>query len=170
MTTMSIADTSLEAELAPATETGALGVYQLKRLWSRRMAARRGRFHAATAHDLHLDHLVIHACGLGLEQMSRHLGQEAPSFEAFEQWIVITTGGVAPERIARINAAVAGEDVPRLTADFLAAVEASEPVLTQADLAFWEEHGYVVLHDAIPASACETAAEAIWKHLDARPD
>jgi hypothetical protein len=170
MTTMSIADTSLEAELVPATETGPLGIYQLKRLWSRRMAAHRGRFHAATAHDLHLDHLVIHACGLGLEQTSRHLGQEAPSFEAFEQWIVTTTGGVASARVARINAAVAGGDIPRLTADFLAEVEASEPVLTQADLTFWEEHGYVVLHDAIPASACETAAEAIWKHLDARPD
>jgi ectoine hydroxylase-related dioxygenase (phytanoyl-CoA dioxygenase family) len=27
-----------------------------------------------------------------------------------------------------------------------------------------------VLHDAIPASACEAAAEAVWQHLDASPD
>ena len=166
---MSMADTSLETELAPATETGILGLYQLKRLWSRNAAARRGRFHATTAHDRHLDHLVIHASGLGLEQTARYLGQEAPSFEAFERWIVATTGRIAPERVARINAAVTGGGIPQTTADRLAEIEAGEPVLTPADLAFWDEHGYVVLHDAIPASACEAAAAAVWKHLDADP-
>jgi hypothetical protein len=167
MYAMSTTDTSFATELAPATETGALGIYQLKRLWSRRTAARRGGFHAATAHDLHLDHLVIHACGLGLEQTARYFGQEAPSFEAFEQWIVATTGGVAPERIARINAAVTDGGIPQPAADFLATVEASKPVLAPSDLSSWEEHGYVVLRDAIAASACKAAAEAIWKHLDA---
>jgi hypothetical protein len=167
---MSMAETSFETELAPATATGALGIYQLKRLWSRRMTAQRGRFHPTTAHDRHLDHLVIHACGLGLEQTARYFGLEAPSFEAFELWVVSTTGGVSPERIARINAAVTGGDIPQLTADFLATVEASKPVLTQSDLAFWEEHGYVVLHDAVPAAACEAASEVIWKYLDACPD
>src|ERR1700689_1943293 len=82
--------------LAPATETGALGLYQLKRLWSRSMAARAGRYLPTTLHDRHLDHLVIHASGLGLEQTVSFLGQEAPSFEEFERWIVTTTGGVAP--------------------------------------------------------------------------
>jgi hypothetical protein len=158
-----MAETSFETELAPATETGALGIYQLKRLWSRRMSAQRGSFHPTTTHDRHLDDLVIHASGLGLEQTARYLGQEAPSFEAFERWVVSTTGGVAPERVARINAAVTGGHIPQLTADFLATVEASKPVLTQSDLAFWEAHGYVVLHDAVPGAACEAAAEAIWK-------
>jgi len=84
----------VSTSLAPATETGALGIYQLKRLWSRAMAARRGHRAPTTLHDRHLDDLVIHASGLGLEQTASFLGQEAPSFEEFERWIVATTKGL----------------------------------------------------------------------------
>src|ERR1700688_5271 len=156
--------------LAPATETGTLGIYQLKRLWSRAMAARQGRSQRTTQHDRHLDHLVIHASGLGLEQTAKFLGEQAPSFEEFERWIVATTGGVAPQRVARINAAVVGDAIPHETARWLAAVVASEPVLDAADLACWHEHGYVVLHDAVTPATREAAALALWRHLDADPD
>jgi hypothetical protein len=130
-----------------------LGVYQLKRLWSRTMAARQGRFPPTTMHDRHLDNLVVHAIGVGLEQTAAYLGQAAPDFEAFERWIVATTGGIDPERVARINAAVIGADTPPESRGALAALEASDPVLIAADLAFWDEHGYVVLHDAVPLCA-----------------
>ena len=156
--------------LAPATATGALGIYQLKRLWSRAMAARQGRSAPAAMHDRHLDYLVIHASGVGLEQAMQYLLREAPSFEEFERWIVATTGGVEPERIARINAAVVGRDPPADTARFLAAVEASEPVLSASDLSFWQEHGYVVLHDAVPPAARTAATRTVWEHLGARED
>ena len=122
---MTLADVMPAPNLAPATETGALGIYQLKRLWSRSMAARRGHRWPTTLHDRHLDDLVIHASGLGLEQTASFLGQQAPSFDEFERWIVATTGGVAPERIARINAAVVGDAIPQETARWIAAVEAS---------------------------------------------
>jgi len=121
-------------------------------------------------HDRHLDQLVIHASGLGLEQTMSYLSRAAPSFEAFERWVVSTTGGVAPERVARINAAVAGHDAPAEIARALAAVAASEPVLGRSELACWDEHGYVVLHDAVAAAICEAAAQALWEHLGARPD
>ncbi len=49
---------------------------------------------------------VVHAIGLGLEQTAAYLGLTAPTFEAFERWIAATTGGIEPERVARINAAV----------------------------------------------------------------
>jgi hypothetical protein len=156
--------------LAAATDTGKLGVFWLKRLWSRAMARRQGRFVPANAHERRLDYLVIHALGVGLEQTTTYLGQFAPSFEEFERWIVATTGGVEPERIARINAAVTGAAPPPQTARWLAAVEASAPVLTAADLGFWQEHGYVVLHDAVPSAVCDAAAQAVWDHIGARPD
>ena len=146
---MTLMDVALAPSLAPATETGTLGIYQLKRLWSRSMAARAGRVFPATLHDRHLDNLVIHASGLGLEQTASFLGQQAPSFEAFERWILATTGGIAPERLARINAAVAGDAIPPETARWLAAVEASAPVLDAADLACWHEHGWEALEDAL---------------------
>jgi hypothetical protein len=166
---MTLADVALAPNLALATESGALGIYQLKRLWSRAIAARAGRAWPTTLHDRHLDDLVIHASGLGLEQTVSFLGR-APSFDEFERWIVATTGGVAPQRVARINAAVAGDDVPQETARWLTAVEASEPVLDAADLACWQEHGYVVLHDAVTPATREAAALALWQHLGADPD
>src|SRR5580700_9399627 len=153
----------VSTSLAPATDAGSLGIFQLKRLWSRAMAARTGRVFPTTLHDRHLDNLVIHASGLGLEQTVSFLGQEAPSFEEFERWIVTTTGGVAQERVARINAAVVGDAIPQETARWLAAVEASEPVLDAADLACWREHGYVVLHDAVTPATREAAALALWR-------
>jgi hypothetical protein len=155
--------------LAAATEVGALRIYQLKRLWSRSVAARLGQSDPATMHERHLDHLVIHACGLGLEQTTAYLGA-APSFEDFERWIVATTGGPTPERVARINAAVLGAPPPAPTRKALDAVEASAPVLSDADLSFWREHGYVVLHEAISGAQCAAAAAAVWEHIGAAAD
>lgn len=156
--------------LAPPTEVGALGVYRLKRIWSRIIMGQQGRSVTVGKHERHLDYLVIHACGLGLEQTMDYLAQHAPPFDAFERWIVATTGGIAPERIARINAAVAGTDYPADVKHWLAAIEASEPVLKSDDLAFWDAHGYVVLRDAVPAASRDEAAAAIWRHLGASPD
>ncbi len=101
------AEAATAPPLAAASETGALGVYQLKRLWSRVTAARQGRFAPTSSHERHLDYLVVHACGLGLEQTVDYLGAAAPSFGEFERWIVATAGGIAPDRVARINSAAA---------------------------------------------------------------
>jgi hypothetical protein len=167
---MALAENLAAPPLAGRTETGTLGVFWLKRLWSRAIAAQHGRFAPPSIHERHLDHLVIHALGVGIEQTTAHLGRAAPSFAEFEDWIVATTGGVAPERIARINAAVSGGEPTPDTAHWLAAVEASAPVLTADDLSFWEEHGYVVLHNAVPPEVREAAAQALWEHLGAKPD
>lgn len=40
------------------------------------------------------------------------------------------------------------------------------PVLSAADRDFWEEHGYVVVHDAVPPENCEAAERAIWDFLE----
>jgi hypothetical protein len=49
-------------------------------------------------------------------------------------------------------------------------VESSAPVLDAADLACWQEHGYVVLHDAVTPATHEAAALALWQHLEGDPD
>jgi hypothetical protein len=155
--------------LPPPAETGRLGLFQLKRLWARAMLAQQGRPVASSAHDRHLDHLVIHAAGLGLEQVAEFLSGR-PSFDAFENWAVATAGSIAPLQIARINAAVTGANRPDAIGHWLAGIEASAPVLTAADLAFWNEHGYVVLHDAVPPEIRDAAAQALWDRLGASPD
>jgi hypothetical protein len=153
------------------TEVGALGIQRLKRYWSSTMLALQGRPVPVTnKQERRLDHLVIHATGLGLEQTAQYLGRHAPTFEEFERWIVATTGGVEPARVARINAALSGTAYPTEVTGWLEYIEAAEPVLSAQDLAFWDEHGYVVLHDAVATESREAATQALWDHLGARPD
>jgi len=45
-----------------------------------------------------------------------------------------------------------------------------EPALTVAELAFWDNNGYVVLHDAVEPESCRAAADAIYEFLGATPD
>jgi hypothetical protein len=153
--------------LAAAADTGILGVFQLKRYWSAIMAGQRGAPLSLSMHDRHLNSLVIHALGVGLEQTSDYLATR-PSFNAFERWIVETAGAISPLQVARINAAVTGAPCPDEIRRWLDAVEASEPVLSAADIEHWNEHGYVVLHDAVPRDSREAATQALWDHLGAR--
>lgn len=150
-------------------ETGALGVCHLKRFWAR-MRARADSGSARDADDERCDVLVADALGVGKEQVLSYLFQQAPDFADFERWIVATAGVPAPELVARINAAVLGETPPAATRQRLEEIEAMPPALDAADLAHWREHGYVILHEAVPAETCQAAAEAIWRHLSANPE
>jgi hypothetical protein len=156
--------------LPAATETGALGICHLKRLWARNAAARAGNQLPADQREKHLDHLIIDALGIGLEQTMQYLFSAMPSFDQFERWIVETAGPIAPMQAARINAAVTGAPYSRDIAAWLAEVDASAPVLVPDDLAFWDEHGYVIVHDAVPTDSLAAAAQAVWDYVGAQPD
>lgn len=158
-----------EPNLPAVTELGSLGVYRLKRLWARAMAARSGRS-IHNVREAHLDQVVSDALGLGLEQVQQYLLRTAPSFEEFERWIVATAGVPSREQVERINAALTGAELPAATRTKLSAIEAMEPVLTAEDFAHWDEHGYVILHDAVSEEVRAAAERAIWQHLGARPD
>jgi hypothetical protein len=113
---------------------------------------------------------VIDALGIGLEQTMQYLFAAAPTFEQFERWIAETAGPVAPLQAVRINAAVTGAPYPGEVTRWLAQVDAGPPVLSPDDFAFWDEHGYVIVHDAVPADSLAAAAQAVWDHVGARPD
>jgi ectoine hydroxylase-related dioxygenase (phytanoyl-CoA dioxygenase family) len=68
------------------------------------------------------------------------------------------------EELARLRAALAGETVP-------SAVGSLDDVegLTPEELAFWDEYGYVVVHDAVEPLHRNAAAKAIYDFLDASP-
>ena len=155
--------------LAEPDEIGALGVHQLKRLWSRIMRQRQGE-PANAGVEAVIEHVVLDALGVGLEQTMQHLFQAGPSFADFEQWIIKITGGVSATQVARINAMVTGSECPPEIARWLAEVEADAPVLSAADLAFWDEQGYVIVHDAVPASSRAAATQAILDHVGAKAD
>lgn len=155
--------------LPDSAETGALGVRHLNRYWARMRAARQGVTPPHEPGDRQRDTLIVHGLGVGLEQAMQYLGDGAPDFATFERWIA-ATGDVTPERIARLNAALAGDAPPAATQQWLAAIDALPPVLSDDDLAHWRAHGYVVVHDAVPDDTREAAALALWDHLGARAD
>lgn len=166
---MNKTDSATDFVLAAPTEVGTLGVYHLKRLWSRTMS-RRQSMALGPNREADLENLLIHTLGLGLEQTRQYLGRVAPSFEEFEQWIIATTGGVEASRIARFNALITNAECPPETRRYLDEIEAAAPVLSAADLAFWEENGYVILHDAVSEESRCAAEQAIWEHLSMSAD
>lgn len=149
-------------EIAGDDELGSLGVLHLKRLWSRYLAHRLSKAPPEEGkNEWAADNTVISGLGLGLHETLRHLYVADPSFEEFEQWILERNGGnIEPARIERINAALRGS-----TAERKPAKEGGGGPLSQEDLAFWRENGYVVVHDAAPAEGCAAAVKAICEFL-----
>lgn len=154
--------------LAPSTEAGALGVLHLKRLWSAALAQRAGRAVDRKGEGA-LDALVTHALGFSLHQLFGHLHANTPTFAEFEDWIAATAGRPDPLRVARLNAGIEGRPPPEAVRNWLDAVEASAPVLSQEDLRFWEDNGYVVLKGAVSGTARAAAEAAVWEHVAADP-
>lgn len=140
-----------------------LGVPRLRHLWTRLTQGRTTPGATATSEGWDLDNTLLGGLGIGLFETMRYVYAEAPSFEQFERWILEANGGaIAPERIARLNAALAGELPP--------GGPLPEPALSAADLAFFEEHGYVILHDAVPPEVFTAAERAIWEAVGADPE
>lgn len=42
--------------------------------------------------------------------------------------------------------------------------------LSPEDCAFWEENGYVIIHNAVPQENLDAVIEAIWEFLDVDRD
>ena len=136
-------------------EQGALGVCYLKRYWA----------NGGGGADAVRDCLVLQGLNLGIQETARYLRQASPTFADFERWILEINGGALdPARMARLNAALTGEDATDPE------IEAAADVFTAADLADWEAHGYVVLHDAVPPKNCRAAEAAIWESIGANPE
>jgi Phytanoyl-CoA dioxygenase (PhyH) len=153
-----------------STEMGSLGVMHLKRLWGKAMLARAGRSQPHWANEFRQDNIVLHGLGLALEETLGYLYQQGPSFAAFEQWIREANGGAPdPLQIERINATITGDPGGAWWQQQLLEIEADPPVLSNEDLAFWEEHGYVLVPDAVPSANCEAALAAIYDHLNIDP-
>jgi hypothetical protein len=148
--------------LDPALRTdaevpGSLGILYLKRFWAEKIASRTGgNRHPLSADDLRRDNVLLAGLRLGVRETVNFLVTEAPSFEEFEEWVLTKNGGaIEPARIVRLNGALQGES------GFALETILPEPVLSPADLAFWDEHGYILVRQAVDSDSCRAAVEAI---------
>lgn len=113
-----------------------------------------------------LQQAMLSALGLNGLEVSRFLLETRPTYEALEQWILEVNGGHVDEgELDRLRRAMAGEAAGSAAGN-LDGVEG----LSEEDLRHWEEHGYVILKNAVPAEQAAAAAEAIYEFLGASPD
>lgn len=155
--------------IADMFETGSLGIYHLKSFWSKLLNSRAGQYRL-TLKDFYHNRIVSDTLGIGQLQVSQYLFGEAPNFETFESWIVETAGKPSLESVERINAFFEKRPVSENVQKQFDATTCAPPVLSDADLNFWEEHGYVVLKNAISESECKAAQQAIWEYIGADPN
>jgi hypothetical protein len=96
--------TPQKSNLPDVHETGPLGVFHLKRYWTRPINARRG---ISGANERARDKTLLFGLGVGLHETMVFLIQRDPSYEEFEGWILRHNGGaLAPAHVARLNSAL----------------------------------------------------------------
>jgi ectoine hydroxylase-related dioxygenase (phytanoyl-CoA dioxygenase family) len=130
----------------------------LKRFWEQTLASRLNAERIPSTDDtLRQDRVLLAGLRLGLRETLDFLVTEAPAFEEFEQWVVAKNGGdIASERVERLNGALQGDG------EFVLESILPNPVISSADMAFWDEHGYIVVKQAVDADSCRAAVEAIF--------
>jgi hypothetical protein len=116
------------------------------------------------------DRLLRDALGVGIEQVAAVLGQQTPSLEDFEAWLLQTAGPPDPDRLGRYHAWLAGEPPPAAIRRRLAVIDAMEPALSPADLEAWDRDGVVILRQAIDPDEARAATSALWRTVGADPD
>jgi len=155
-------------ESETTSEPGQLGVTYLYRYWERHGPQSMGPVAKPNkdSGEWDLENTLLAGLGLNLLETTRFLhGTDRPGFDAFEQWILNLNGGaIEAERLTRLRDALAGKPVGS-AAGCLRDVAG----LTAEELAFWHEHGYVVVHDAVDECDRDAAAAAIYEFLGADP-
>ena len=143
-----------------------LNIPYLHRYWLRHgpRAVEKTSSPLADTGEWDLENTLLCGLGLNLLETSRYLhAQTTASFEAFEDWIIETNSGAIEEpRLTRLRDALEGKPVgsPAGNLDGV-------PGLTEEELAFWDEHGYVIVHDAVAPADRDAAAAAVHEFLGA---
>jgi hypothetical protein len=142
--------------LADYNETGSTGIYQLKRLWSKAIAGQEtiNKYPGEIA----LETALIDILGMGLLPTYQYLFTHRPDFESFEQWVIAQSNGDIPaETIKQCNSLFCN--------NYIIQQNPLAPVLTQEDLVFWDEQGYVIVKQAIDQQDCMLSRKAILDYL-----
>lgn len=112
-----------------------------------------------TSCHLVAENVLLAGLRLGVRETLDFLMTAVPSFEEFEAWVLAKNDGmIEPARVERLNRALRGDPPTALESIQL------KPVLSAAELAFWDEHGYLVVKQAVSAEHCRAAVKAIFDY------
>lgn len=149
----------METLLPPVSAPTRVGILHLQRFWKKTALKRSGQLpQNAFLEEWATDQSLMNALGIGLEPTISYLYQEAPDFETFENWILEKTGGVNAEIIREFNEMLEGQAAKSETAD-------TGKVLTEEDIRFFNEHGYLIIRNAVSDAESQAAQDAVWEFL-----
>jgi hypothetical protein len=117
-----------------------------------------------------LDRLLLDTLGLGNQQALTKLHGERPDYAEFARWLWATAGAPDPLLLDRYHAWLAGHAPGKAAQAQLESIAAMPPVLDAAALSHWDEHGYVVLPNAISADEIAAVTTLLWDVIEATPD
>ena len=89
---------------------------------------------------------VLYALGIGMEETLQFLYFNKPSSDEFKNWLD----------------SFENKNITENTID--------QNVLSEDDLNFWNENGYLILKNVIPKQQCLATQKAIWDFLDMNPN
>lgn len=143
---------------------GRLRIPYLYQYWRRMSAAGAGPREDSGEWDL--ENTLLAGLAINVLEAVKFFSSGRPSFDDLERWILATSGeALTDAELERLRDALDGRDV-RSAAGCLDNVAG----LTAEDLEFWNENGYVVLHDAVDVADRDAAAAAVYAMVDAAPD
>ena len=152
----------MDIPLEDHTTTGTLGVFHLKRFWSRCLRERLG-LEKGTGDEWNFDNVIYHGLHLPIEETVGFLYNRAPTFDEFEAWVLKCNGGaISEDSIGEINSAIL-----KLATSHAAGTSADsfERALSADQSEFWDANGYLVVSDIFPDGDVQAAEEAVWDHL-----
>ena len=141
-----------------------LGVLHLHRYWDKVRLMRSGILaQDALQEEWNIDTTLFAVLGLGIEQTIKHLYPSDTPFSAFEDWILDINGGhLEMTKVEAFNNYIRNRYSTWQNSD--------ATVLTEDDMDFWNENGYVIIREAIPAGDCRATIKAICEFIDISPD
>ncbi len=165
---------NVDALLLPdSLEKSALGVYHLRRFWHKAQlqknlpsAVANERLAQLANNEWQLDRILLDKLGVGLEPAIAQV-YRAHNINEFERWIEFNHGGtLEPLIVECANRALLDclENKKSLLAGHF------DRPLTDAQLAHWDEHGYVIIRGVLSPDETAAARAAIWDYLQMRAD
>ncbi|WP_166923052.1 phytanoyl-CoA dioxygenase family protein [Flavobacterium poyangense] len=118
----------------------------LEKLWERTLNPS-GSSIANSTQSWNNEIKTLYQLGISMEDTIQFLYFEKPDFETFKKWI---------------NANQKKETIEL--------EETANKVLSEEDLQFWNQNGYVIVKNAISKKDCEETQQAIWEFLKMDPN
>ena len=152
---------NVEENIASSLKQSNLGVLHLRRYWEKCQAKKSGQLLTnAFPAEWNIDTTLLATLNLGLEQTIIQAYNSSPKFSDFENWILDTNhGNLSVEKIDEFNHYILKREKVNIKDEI-------EKVLSESDINFWNDNGYIIIKNAITKQDCEETIATICDFIE----